>query len=673
MDTSTDLSFVKGVGEKTAAILAKAGLHTVKDLLYFLPRTYEDFSVTQSIASIKPGRVVVRAKVENIESHRKRRGLSLAEATLVDNSGKMRAVWFNQPYRVRQFKPNEYYYFSGEFEFNYGRYQLMNPSAELASDYQKTGNKIVPIYKSSHELKPAVTRKLIKALKPYIAVMPDNLPDSVVEDDGLLPRAQALYKIHFPDSQQDIKTATHRLAYEEVFELVLASVLNKDANKKLRSKQIPFDQKSVREFVVKLPFKLTDSQRLAAWEIIQDFEKSTPMNRLLQGDVGSGKTVVAGLAAYQAAKAGLQTAIMAPTEILAAQHAETLNNLLKVFGVTVALLTSGSKNKTKLQAKIAAGQVDIIVGTHALIAEKVQYKNLGFVVIDEQHRFGVNQRLKLLGKGKVMPHLLSMTATPIPRSLQLTVFGELDISTLNELPQGRKPIKTEIISPNSVDSLYKKVEEQLQQGRQAYYICSLIDENGEQLLKSVTQEYQHLKTVFKGYKIGLLHGRMTADDKNTVLNDFLAKKLDLLVSTTVIEVGVDVPNATVMVIRDADRFGLAQLHQIRGRVGRSTYQSYCYLITSTSAKPTARLQEIVKSNDGFYLAQKDLELRGPGEIYGKLQHGALDLRVATLTDTKLLATASRAAKKFVTNGRNLLDYKELADKVQKYQRLTTLN
>jgi len=400
------------------------------------------------------------------------------------------------------------------------------------------------------------------------------------------------------------------------------------------------------------------------------------MNRLLQGDVGSGKTVVAGLAARQAAYAGFQSAIMAPTEILASQHAETLRRLLEPFGLTVGLLTGSVKGAARktLYEQIKDGTVDVVVGTHALIQGTVQFHRLGFVVIDEQHRFGVKQRQELLNKSQHLPHLLAMTATPIPRSLALTVYGELDVSILNELPKGRKPIETKIWSPISRDQLYKKVDDEIAKGRQAYVICTLIDTNPDNEAKSVQAEYKKLKnSIFGHRRIGLLHGKMKPDEKDEVMTKFADGQIDILVSTTVVEVGVDVPNATLMIIEDADKFGLSQLHQLRGRVGRSSHQSYCCLLTSDTSKPSQRLREIEKSGDGFYLAEVDLKLRGPGEIYGRAQHGALNLQIATLSDTKLIARAQTQAKWFVQSGKSLVQYKELAAQVHYYQRLTTLN
>ncbi len=676
MNLELPLEAVKGVGEKTAEQLHAAGLDTVYDLITFLPRAYEDFSEVVAIADIRPGKRTIRAHCEKVEIKRVRQGMTVTTAVLSDGTAKLNAVWFNQPYRAAQLKGDDEYYFSGTFEFSYNRYQLTNPSAEKVSDMPVSTDRIVPIYRAIKGLKSQLVRKLLIELRPYVRVLPDPLPDDIVKSQKLLPYAEALLALHFPKNSADIERARERLAFDELFDLLLAAELNKQSHASLKGWQIPFDQVAVKDFVAGLPFQLTDAQRRAAWEIIQDFERDVPMNRLLQGDVGSGKTVVAGLAARQAASSGFQSAIMAPTEILASQHAETLTALLQPFGVTVGLLTGSVKGKAREESykQIASGGVDVVVGTHALIQDAVTFHRLGFVVIDEQHRFGVAQRQQLLHKSDHMPHLLAMTATPIPRSLALTVYGELDISVLNERPKGRKPILTKLWSPNSRSQLYDLIEEQLAQGRQAYVICSLIDDNADNELKSVQAEYKKLRVgPFKHRQIGLLHGKLKPAEKEAVMADFASGKTDILVSTTVVEVGVDVPNATVIMIENADRFGLAQLHQLRGRVGRSERQSYCYLVMSDSKAPSKRLREIEKSNDGFHLAQVDLDLRGPGEIYGRAQHGDLNLQVATLGDTQLIARAQREARAFVTANRDLLQYKQLANQVERYQRLTKLN
>lgn len=684
MDMETPLERVKGVGAKTAEQLRAAGLLSVLDLITFLPRAFEDYTAVARIADIGPGKITIKARVEKIATRTVRRGLRITTATLVDDSGKLQAVWFNQPYRAAQLGDGKEYYFSGEYVFNYNRYNLQNPSAELASTIESplalempvSTDRIVPIYRAVRGLKSQLVRKLLTEIKPVITMMPETLPPELVKKEQLLDRGSAYLSMHFPKTMEDISKAKERIAYEELFQLILASGLNKRENAKLEGWHIPFNVEATKRFVQALPFPLTGAQRRAAWDILQDFEKAVPMNRLLQGDVGAGKTVVAGLAAYAAAQHGFQSAIMAPTEILATQHAATLRALLEPFGVEVVLLTGsvkGAARKTLYEA-LEKGSAAVAVGTHALIQEGVRFHKLGFVTIDEQHRFGVAQRQELLKKSAHMPHLLSMTATPIPRSLALTVYGELDVSVLDELPKGRKPISTKIWSPTSRPTLYANVDDELKVGRQAYVVCSLIDDSAEGELKSVQAEYERLRrSVFKHRRIALLHGRMSGVEKDEVMAKFKAHEYDILVSTTVIEVGVDVPNATVMIIEDADRFGLSQLHQLRGRVGRSEHQSYCYLVTSTKDAPSMRLRELERSSDGFYLAEVDLKLRGPGEIYGRAQHGSLNLQIATLADTKMIARARRGAEWFVTNGLNLLDYKELGEQVQTYQRLTTLN
>ena len=677
MNLHSPLERVKGVGAKTADEFAAAGINTIQDLIEFLPRAHEDYSNIVPIADIQPGKVTIKARCEKIATRPVRRGLRITTATLADESGKLQAVWFNQPYRTTQLaKSDEEFFFSGEYEFNYNRYQLTNPSSEKVSDMPIQTDRLLPIYRSLRGLKSTLVRKILAELRPLITMLPETMPNDIIRDERLMSRADALLGMHFPSSLGDTKAARERLAFEELFQLLLASRMNREENAKLTGWHIPFEQKVVADFVKQLPFELTGAQRRAAWEIIQDFERKTPMNRLLQGDVGSGKTVVAGLAARQAAHHGYQTALMAPTEILAAQHADTLAQLLEPFGVNVALLTGSVKGAARkaIYEHIANGAVAVVVGTHALIQEKVAFHKLGFVAIDEQHRFGVAQRQALLDKSEHLPHLLAMTATPIPRSLALTVYGELDVSVLNELPKGRKPIKTSIHSPNSRAQLYEKVDKEIAAGRQVYVICSLIDDNPDNDIKSVQAEYVRLQnSVFKHRRIGLLHGRLKPEEKADVMTRFVSGEVDILVSTTVVEVGVDVPNATVMIIEDADRFGLSQLHQLRGRVGRSEYQSYCYLVTSSSAKPSRRLREVEKSNDGFYLAEVDLQLRGPGEIYGRSQHGALNLQIATLADTQLIARAQKAADRFVSSHQDLLQYKQLATQVHYYQRLTTLN
>ena len=676
MKLTTSLDKIKGVGPKTYEQFSLAGIKTVGDLLTFLPRKHEDFTEVVKISDIHPGKMTIRAKCEKISTRPVRRGLRLTTAVLADETGKLQAVWFNQPYRVSQLSGGDEFYFSGEFEFNYNRYQLTNPSAEKVSDMPVQTDRLLPIYPAIKGLKSQLVRKILSELKPMMTMLPETLPLDIVKSEGLASYSQAFLGMHFPKDVSDIARARERLSFEELFELLLGALLNKKDNNSLTGWNIPFDQPTVSNFVKKLPFALTNAQRLAAWEILQDFETGKPMNRLLQGDVGSGKTVVAGLVACQVAQAGLQTAILAPTEILASQHAETLSKLLSPFGINVALYTGSVKGKSRqeLLKNLKNGKIDVIVGTHALIQPGVEYKKLGFVVIDEQHRFGVEQRQALLNKSKYLPHLLAMTATPIPRSLALTLYGELDVSILNEMPKGRRPITTKIWSPININKLYEQVDKELAKGRQAYIICPLIDDNPDNDKKSVDREYKKFQsTIFNHRRIGLLHGRLTSQEKDSVMRKFANGEIDILVSTTVVEVGVDVPNATVMVIENADQFGLSQLHQLRGRVGRGKFDSYCFLVMTGTDKSSQRLREIESSQDGFYLAEVDMKLRGPGEIYGKAQHGALNLQIATLADAKMIVRARKAAEKFVNSDENMLKYSQLASAVERYRRLTTLN
>ena len=680
MKLTTPLEQIKGVGPKTAQALAAAGLKTISDALDFLPRVYDDYSTAVNIADLQPGKVTVKARCESVSTRVVRRGLRITTAVLADKSGKVKAVWFNQPYRETQLKSDAEFIFSGQFGMQYNRYQINNPSVELAKEVAKTtienASGIQPVYKSIKNIRPKTVQDLMKNIRPIMDFLPETLPENIIQRQKLVSRSEAVKFLHAPKTHEEISRGRERLAFEELFEMILAAQFNKQEQTRLTGWKIPFNKSVVKNFVDQLPFPLTNAQRRAAWQILQDLESDHPMNRLLQGDVGSGKTVVAGLVVAEVAKAGFQTAIMAPTEILAQQHAKTLDELLSPFGVSVALLTGHVKGaaRSQLLDNLASGNIDVVVGTHALIQEKVAYHKLGFAVIDEQHRFGVKQRQALLEKSDFMPHLLSMTATPIPRSLALTLYGELDISILDELPSGRQPIQTKIWSPASAPKLYESIENELAKGRQAYVICPLIDDNPDNDKKSVEAEYNKLsKTIFSHRRVGLLHGKLPAEEKAEVMQKFADGELDMLVSTTVVEVGVNVPNATVMLIENADNFGLSQLHQLRGRVGRGKHQSFCHLMMSGHDKPSQRLREIEKSQDGFYLAEVDLKLRGPGEIYGKMQHGDLNLKIASLADTALIARAQVEAEHFVKEGQDLLQYNHLAHAVSRYQRLTVLN
>lgn len=661
------VSDLKGVGPKTTDILAKYGIKTIRDLFYNLPRDYENYQAPTQIVDIQPGPIVIKGKIDSLVTRRtRRRNFTVTEGIIRDNSSIIRVVWFNQPYRVKQFLPDREYYFTGNFELKNGRYQLTSPQAALATDIDQNSS-FQPIYAAHGTLKSHDFAKIFNNSRDQFAFIPDLLPTVPTGT-----RQNALFDAHFPRNHEDVKNARAYLAYEELFELILAAKLNQKENEKLKATPIPFDADQIKQFLAKLPFKLTDAQRLAAWQIFQDLMKPTPMNRLLQGDVGSGKTMVAALAAYEVALSGHQTALLAPTAILATQHYENLSTLLAPFGIKTALLTGATKNKTALKAKIKSGEINFVIGTHALITDDTEFNNLALVIIDEQHRFGVEQRAKLLLKSPrdTAPHLLSMTATPIPRSLQLTVFGDLDVSILNELPKGRQPIATRIIAEvDQKEILYPALRATIAKGNQVYWICPAIEEDAA----SVKERFGKLRKLFPDFRIAYLHGKMKPAEKDEIMAQFASHEIDILVSTTVVEVGVDVPNATLIVIENAENYGLAQLHQLRGRVGRGKDASSCYLLTSGDNRPSRRLRELENSTDGFHLAEVDLEIRGPGEIYGALQHGALDLRIATLSDTKTIARARADVQRFLQNPENMLKYQELMQGIKKYQQLTTLN
>ncbi len=675
MKLSDNVAAVKGVGESIAKGLKGFSIETVKDLLDYLPYRYEDYSEVLPIKQLRPGTVSIRAKLLQASGRYARRGLHITEAVFQDDSGSVRAVWFNQPYRAKALRKGEEYYVSGQYELNYQRLQIMNPSAELVKDFPLNTARIVPVYRQSKAISTVQIRRLIGSCKALIETLPETLPPWMLTEYSLPPRTEAVMAMHYPESTEQLAAAKRRLGFEEVLQLSLASLLNKQENARENALSIPFDERVAKDFVAKLPFKLTDDQRKSVWQVYRDMEFNYPMNRLVEGDVGSGKTVVAAMAAVMALHAGYQVALMAPTEILARQHFQTLTDILEGRD-DIALLVGGMtvSQKDTVHRSIADGTTRFVVGTHALIQEKVDMQRLGLIIIDEQHRFGVEQRKELMRKAGHMPHVLSLTATPIPRSLALTLYGEMDISILREKPAGRLPIETAIVGHGERDALYKRLAADVAGRAQLYVVCPLVEDSEALAAKSAEKVFDELsKKYFKDARVGLLHGRMKPAEKDMVMRAFAAHGIDVLVATTVIEVGVDVPNASVMVIESAERFGLAQLHQLRGRVGRGEEQSYCYLLLSPETEPTKRLRAIASSNDGFRLAEYDLQLRGAGAIYGASQHGALDLRVAKLTDTVLIAEAREAAAKFLERDDSLVQYKELEERVGWLRAVTHLN
>lgn len=689
MDLSASVETVKGVGPKTAAALMNVNINTVGDLVYCLPRIYENYQTTVNIEDLRPGKVIVRGKIDGLHIIRtSRKKLTITEGVIRDATGAIRTVWFNQPYRAKQFDSEREYYFTGKYELKNGRYVLTSPSATLVQDIEKDGEAagFQPIYSAKSAIKPQTFHKIISGMRSDFAKIPDLLPLTEGKPDFVTSgaRAEALFYSHFPESPEDAEKGRRYLAYEELFELILAAKLNKLENQRLRSTPLKFDAKFIQKIVKSLPFRLTEAQRRATWEILQALERTTPMNRLLQGDVGSGKTIVAAIAAAQAAHNGRQIALLAPTAILATQHYESLVRLFQDIeaknpGITMprtALLTGATFNKPMLKRLIKAGEIDFVIGTHALLTDTTTFRDLAFCIIDEQHRFGVGQRQKLLLKSPkdTAPHLLSMTATPIPRSLQLTAFGDLDVSLLNELPPGRQPIETRILNETEQrDELYPRMRELLAKKQQIYWICQVIEEKNGNMATPVKKQAKKLEELFPKAKIGLLHGKMRPEEKDRIMTEFAENKIQILVSTTVVEVGVNVPNANMIIIQDSENYGLAQLHQLRGRVGRGDQPAYCFLLTTGEGRPSKRLREMEKSTDGFHLAEVDLQIRGPGEIYGSMQHGELNLQVANLSDTELVAQASHHAEEFAQHAEEMENYSELATRIKKYQQLTTLN
>ena len=678
MTLDNSLTELKGIGEAQIKKFSVLGLQTVGDLIDYFPRRYDDYSQLTPVNRLRPGSVSIEAVIKQAQGRYARRGLHITEAIASDDTGSVRLVWFNQPYRADALRPGQPYFVSGPYELSYRRFSIMNPNIELASDFPVNTARIVPVYRETKGLTSRQVRAALKQVVPLMERLPETLPAQLVLEQQLVSYAEAIKAIHFPASTEQLAAARHRLGFEEVFRLSLASLFNKQENQRETALAVPFHESLAQEFVKHLPFKLTDAQRRAVWQIYLDLQKEQPMNRLLEGDVGSGKTVVAAMAALMVLEQGWQAALMAPTELLARQHADTIYKLLEPLGreTTVDLLVGSLKpaQKSKARAAIASGHAQFIIGTQALIQEQVDMHKLALVIVDEQHRFGVEQRKILMSKAGHMPHVLSLSATPIPRSLALTLYGELDISIVATKPAGRQPVITELVPPGSRRQLYAKIEAQLATGHQAFVVCPLISESGGVDASSAEKVYEELShKTFKNWRVGLLHGKLKPAEKTTIMAQFVDHKLDILVSTTVIEVGVDVPNASVMVIESPERFGLAQIHQLRGRVGRGGQQGYCYLLLSDSKTPSPRLRALESSQDGFRLAELDLSLRGPGAIYGTSQHGQLDLRIAQLSDTKLIAAARAAAQALLDSGEDLLHYKQLMTHVNRLRTVTNLN
>lgn len=654
VDLNKDVKYVKTVGPNRVKLLNKLNIFTLKDLITYFPRDYEDRSKPKNICECIDGEeVLIQAIVVSRITEIRLRKMTMYKLIIRDETATCTAVWFNQSYLKNIFKVGEKYNFYGKISNKLGKIEIASPVFDIAGKTNNTG-KIIPLYPLTYNLSQNVIRKIIEnGLKEVEGNLLETLPEYILKQYNLLEINKTFHNIHFPKELSDFNIARRRLVFEELLtmQLALLSLKNNYSNE---SKGIAFSKDAKMSDVINiLPFKLTKAQLKVLEEIDNNMESEKSMNRLLQGDVGSGKTVVAMISAYKAIKSGYQATIMAPTAILATQHMENFSKIFNDLGIKCELLISSitKKKKEEILERLAKGEIDILIGTHAILEENVIFKNLGLVITDEQHRFGVKQRTTIANKGK-NPDVLVMTATPIPRTLALILYGDLDISIIDELPPNRKKIDTFAVRKSMEERVNNFVKQQIKEGRQAYVVCPLVEENDEMNLKSVEELTEKYKTeTFKNYRVEYLHGKMKAKEKDEIMNNFKDGKIDILISTTVIEVGVDVPNASIMVVENAERFGLAQLHQLRGRVGRGEYQSYCILkYEGNSETIRQRMKVMCDTNDGFIISEKDLELRGTGDFFGTEQHGLPAFKIANLfEDMPILKVAQELAIKIINN------------------------
>lgn len=652
------LQSIPYIGPKIARDLADLGIKSVEDLVYYLPRAWEDLSQITPVSELAPSdnRQTARAELTSVSTFRSPvKRMYLTQGRASDRSGSVALIWFNQPFLGTALKKGREYFFTGKVDTNRGSLQMVNPNFEAVSDTPLHSGRIIPVYPERGNLTSKIFRRIMKGLLPTIRIWSEILPQDVLDRYKLIPLNRALIELHSPTSLESLQVAKDRLAFDELLttQLTIQHINNYLRNQKAHP--IPTDDKLIQPILKKLPFGLTDSQKRALDEILQDIAKNSPANRLLEGDVGSGKTIVVATAAIATAKAGFQSALMVPTEVLARQHFDNLKDIFEKTDTRVALRTNAFKE--------GPDDADVIIGTHALIHEGVRFENLNLVIVDEQHRFGVKQREALKDKG-FSPHFISLTATPIPRSLALGIFGDLDISIISGQPTKRPKIITEVSNDTTRTRAYKKILEEANDGHQAFVIAPLVEESKTISAKSATKEFEYVKRRFPNVSVGLLHGRMDAESKQQIMNDFAANKIQVLVSTTVIEVGIDIPNATVMLIESAERFGLAQLHQLRGRVGRSSLQSYCFVIPSLDDQAvTKRLEEFAQLDDGFKLAELDLKMRGPGALFGALQSGFIKYKLADWTNATAIKRAREAAELILDEDPDLTNSPKLAERL----------
>lgn len=652
---------IKGVGPKKTKLLNKIDIKTVEDLLYYFPRSYEDRREIKKISTLQNGekanlKVVIYS---NPKVNRPRRNMSIVKMIAKDETGIIYLSWFNQNYIVNQLKLGDIIYISGKVKKIGTNIEIQNPVYEKIKDSGRKTGRIIPIYQLTEGISNNELTKIIEyTLLTYYIEFKDIIPKNIIDELKLISFGEAIKNIHFPADRLSYIKSKERLVFEELLILQMGLLILRGKTSS-NNNGIKFSKDdNIDEIVKSLPYKLTNAQKRVFEEISKDMESSKQMNRLVQGDVGSGKTIIAIFAMMKAYKSGYQSAMMAPTEILAVQHYESVIRVLSRYNIRCELLVSNisAKKKSEILRKVEAGEVDIIVGTHALIQEKVKFYNLGLTITDEQHRFGVRQRATLSMKGN-NSDILVMTATPIPRTLALILYGDLDVSIIDELPAGRKKIKTYAITSEMKERAYGFIREQINKGRQAYIVCPLVDESTNIDAQSATQLYELLREkYFSEFRLGLLHGQMKSTEKDYIMSEFKNGKIDILVSTTVIEVGVNVANANIMMIENSERFGLAQLHQLRGRVGRGEYQSYCILVNESKSRTSKERMSIMEqTNDGFLISEKDLEIRGPGQFFGTKQHGIPELKIANLlTDINALKIAQKIAIHILKEDPNLI-------------------
>jgi ATP-dependent DNA helicase RecG len=684
LNLSSNINELNGVGAQLQLKLNRLNIFTVKDLIYHLPFRFEDYSHITNISRMEAGQQTIKARLKTVSSRRGfSRGLHITEAVVEDETGSIKLTWFNQPWRAKTLRSGIDYFFSGDFGFHYNYLSMLNPTAEPVDDFNANTARILPVYKQTKGLNSKVIRKLQKQLRHLYQNIEDNLPPQIIKLNNLVSASKAIEMMHWPSETTDIASAKKRLGFEEIFDLMMASQMNKQENLKIESPKLKLNLDATKKVISGLPFKLTDDQKKVSWVIMQNLELDEPMNRLVQGDVGSGKTIVALLAAIQCLSNGYQCAVIAPTEILASQHFKLFELEMEKAGFIALGLTSSTKKteREEISKIIESSQPVCLVGTHALLQKKIKFSKLGLIIIDEQHRFGVKQRqaLQKNQRAENAPHLLSLSATPIPRSMMLTVYGELDVSIIEQMPTGRKPIITEILPSSGRIELYKKLEAKLKSGNQMFIVCPRIENDEDDgspdsfnEVKSVNNQIEQLKkSPLSKFKIASVHGKMKPSEKDEIIIKFRNKEIDVLVATTVVEVGVDIPGANLMIIESAENFGLAQLHQLRGRIGRNQNQAYCWAITSTDKPIPTRLRYFSRVNSGFKLAEYDLKLRGPGRMFSEMQSGNFSFKFADPADSETIKLVKDSIK--LIENQNIKLKPELLARIDELRKINILN